>query len=43
MDNENYMITQQNVYTYKNYNKILLLLFLILLTIFFIMVIKKAN
>jgi len=37
------MITQQNVYTYKNYNKLLLLLFLILLTIFFIMVIKKAN
>ncbi len=43
MDNENYMITQQNVYNYKNYNKILLLLFLILLTIYFIMVIKKAN
>lgn len=36
-------ITQQNVYNYKNYNYLLLLLFFILLTIYFIMVLKKAN
>jgi len=42
MDNEKY-ITQQNVYNYVNYNYILLLLFFILLTIYFIMVLKKAN
>jgi hypothetical protein len=36
-------ITQQNVYNYVNYNYILLLLFFILLTIYFIMVLKKAN
>lgn len=42
MENEKY-ITQQNVYNYVNYNYILLLLFFILLTIYFIMVLKKAN
>jgi len=42
MDNEK-DITQQNVYNYVNYNYILLLLFFILLTIYFIMVLKKAN
>jgi len=43
MENQNYMITQQNIYNYKNYNYILGILFLILFIIYFIMILKKAN
>lgn len=43
MENENYMITQQNIYDYKNYNYILIILFIILFLIYLIMILKKAN
>lgn len=43
MNNQNYDITQQNVYKYNNYNYMLIILFSILIIIYFIMIIKKAN
>lgn len=45
MEEENiiYDIDYQNIYNYKNYNKILLLLFLIYLGIYFLIIIKKYN
>lgn len=43
MNNQNYDITQQNIYKYNNYNYMLIILFAILIIIYFIMIIKKAN
>ena len=45
MEEENiiYDIDYQNIYNYNNYNKILLLLFLIYLSIYFLIIIKKYN
>ena len=43
MENQNYMITQQNIYNYKNYNYMLGILFIILFIIYLIMILKKAN
>ena len=45
MEEENiiYDIDYQNIYNYKNYNKILLLLFLIYLAFYFLIIIKKYN
>ena len=42
-ENINYDIEYQNVYNYNNYNKVLVLLFIIYLCIYFIIVIKKYN
>lgn len=45
MEEENiiYDIDYQNIYNYNNYNKILLLLFVIYLCIYFLIIIKKYN
>lgn len=42
-ENINYDIEYQNVYNYNNYNKVLVLLFIIYLCIYFIIIIKKYN
>jgi hypothetical protein len=38
-----YNITQQKIYSYYNYDKILLILFLILLSIYLFVIFKKVN
>ena len=43
MNSEEYTITQQNIYNYKSYNNILIILFVLLFAIYLIMIIKKAN
>ncbi len=45
MEEENiiYDMSYENIYNYNNYNKILLLLFLIYLSIYFLIIIKKYN
>jgi hypothetical protein len=40
---DNYLVTYENIYDYKNYNKIIMLLFALLLVIFLIIVLCKFN
>lgn len=39
----NYEITQQNIYNYKNYTYVMIFLFIIFLCIYMIMIFKKIN
>lgn len=40
---DNYLVTYENIYDYKNYNKVIILLFTLLLIIFLIIVLCKFN
>ena len=40
---DNYLVTYENIYGYKNYNKVIILLFTLLLIIFLIIVLCKFN
>lgn len=40
---DNYLVTYENIYDYKNYNKVIILLFIFLLLIFLIVIIFKLN
>jgi hypothetical protein len=40
---DNYLVTYENIYGYKNYNKIIILLFSLLFIIYLIIVILKLN
>lgn len=40
---DNYNVTYENIYDYKNYNKVIILLFTLLLVIFLIVIIFKLN
>jgi len=40
---DNYLVTYENIYDYKNYNKVIILLFTFLLVIFLIIIIFKLN
>lgn len=40
---DNYLVTYENIYDYKNYNKVIILLFTFLLVIFLIVIIFKLN
>jgi hypothetical protein len=42
-ENPNYIITQQKVYNYVNYNILLIILFIIFVFIYIIMIMKKIN
>ena len=40
---DDYLVTYENIYGYKNYNKIIILLFTLLLIIFLIIITFKFN
>lgn len=40
---DDYLVTYENIYGYKNYNKVIILLFTLLLIIYLIIVIFKFN
>jgi len=39
----NYIVTYENVYSYKNYSKILFILFILLFLIYLLIIINKFN
>ncbi len=40
---DNYLVTYENIYGYKNYNKIIIMLFSLLFIIYLIIVIFRLN
>lgn len=40
---DNYLIKQENIYSYQNYNKIIFVLFLLLFFIYLIVILRKYN
>ena len=41
--NNNYIITYENIYSYKDYSKILFILFILLLIIYLLIIVNKLN
>jgi hypothetical protein len=39
----NYIVTYENIYSYKSYSKILLVLFILLFLIYLLVIINKLN